>query len=109
MPEYTTHGAYGTSCTFHPPFATYVSAHVLCSDGKVRKTVRLSQTADTFFSVPCAVKVKGKEVAGYMTQRTFDDDTATAYIFVALSHRKNSHLLPNMSADEYPRPKKRVS
>jgi hypothetical protein len=27
----------------------------------------MALTADTFFSVPCAVKVKGRTVSGYMT------------------------------------------
>lgn len=60
----------GTSVTVRMPWSLYVSARVLCPDGKIRKTKRIAQTADTFFSVPCAVYVNGKTVAGYMTVET---------------------------------------
>jgi hypothetical protein len=59
--------AEGTSVTVQMPWSVFVSARLMCSDGVVRSTARLSQTADTFFSVPCAVKVKGRTVSGYMT------------------------------------------
>jgi hypothetical protein len=73
----------------------------MCSDGTVRPTVRISASADTFFSVPCAVRVKGKTVSGYLTVETAqgystdagDDDPAVAK-FVAYTYGKNADLLP---------------
>lgn len=38
---------------------------LLCSDGVVR-AAKMASTADTFFSVPASVRVKGKHVTGYM-------------------------------------------
>src|SRR6478735_4937058 len=51
------------------PWGLYRKAgsRVLCSDGKIRALAYLAQTADTFFSVPAAVRVKGKYVTGYVT------------------------------------------
>lgn len=51
---------------------------LLCSDGVIR-AARLAQTADTFFSVPASIQVKGKHVTGYMT--TEESDTGTVYAF----------------------------
>lgn len=92
--------AMGTSVSVWYPWGTYVTARVLCSDGRVRKVSRISQTADTFFSVPCAVKVKGRTVSGYLTIDTLsgssvptDNDPAVA-MFVAYTYGKNGHLLP---------------
>jgi len=45
----------------------YRNGHkVLCGDGKIR-ALNLAQTADTFFSTPASVRIKGKHVTGYMT------------------------------------------
>jgi hypothetical protein len=70
----------------------FVSATVLCTDGKIRKVKRISSTADTFFSVPASVEVrvhrKRHTVAGYVTM---DDDGVR---FIAYSYGKNGHLLP---------------
>ena len=79
----------GTSVTQRFPWGTYVTARVLCSDGKVRATTRIAATADTFFSVPASVKVNGRTVAGYLT---IEDDVA---MFVAYTYRKNGGLLPD--------------
>lgn len=58
--------ANGTYVTNRKWSGAYVSAHVLCSDGKIRATSRLGEAADTFFSVPAAVKVNGKTVSGFI-------------------------------------------
>jgi hypothetical protein len=42
------------------------AAFALCFDGKVRK-VRLNQQADSFFSWPGRVTIKGVTVSGYVT------------------------------------------
>lgn len=91
----TTEYAEGTSITFRYPFASYVRARVLCVDGVVRPTVRIAASADTFFSVPCAVKVKGKTVAGFLT---IDDSSASRVVrFHAYAYGKNGNLLPEAS------------
>lgn len=90
----------GTSVTQRYPWGTYVKARVLCSDGKVRTTTRIAQTAATFFSVPAAVKVRGKTVAGFITVETMrgmsteaDDDPAVVK-FHRVDYGKNADMLP---------------
>lgn len=58
------HYAEGTSVTQSMPLGRFRSARVMCSDGKVRATTRLAATGNTFHSVPCAVKVRGRTVSG---------------------------------------------
>jgi hypothetical protein len=73
----------------------------MCSDGRVRTVKRIANTADTFFSVPAAVTVRGKSVAGYVTVECVsgssvetDDDPAVAK-FVAVTYGRNHELLPD--------------
>lgn len=40
---------------------------VLCPDGKVRVTTWIGQEADTWFSWPAVVRIKGKRLRGYVT------------------------------------------
>lgn len=42
-------------------------SRVLCSDGKIRSLSRVAICADTYFSLPAGIKVKGKYVRGYVT------------------------------------------
>lgn len=42
-------------------------SRVLCSDGKIRALAYLAHSADTFFSVPAAIRVRGKYITGYVT------------------------------------------
>ena len=44
----------------------YKAANVLCGDGK-RRTVRLNQEADSWFSWPGRCTIKGKTIRGYVT------------------------------------------
>lgn len=62
--------AMGTSLTQQFPWGTYVSGAALCADGKVRRLKRIAVTADTFFSVPASVSVRGKTVTGYVSVET---------------------------------------
>ena len=62
----------GTSITQTFPFGVFIKARMLCADGVVRTTRYIASTADTYFSVPCSVKVKGKTVSGYLTVETRD-------------------------------------
>jgi hypothetical protein len=78
----------------------YRGGRVLCSDGKLRNLKWISKVADTFFSVPAAVMVKGKQVSGYVTVETINeysaksDNNPTVVKFAAYNHRKNGRLLP---------------
>lgn len=93
--------ARGTYLVQDYPWGWYIAGRALCSDGKVRNLKRISITSDTFFSVPAAVTVDGKTVAGYITIETLDGfttldtdaDPATVK-FIAYSYGKNGHLLP---------------
>ena len=52
-----------TGAPWHHP---YKAVNVRCFDGK-RRTVRLNQQADTFFSWPGRCTINGKTVRGYVT------------------------------------------
>lgn len=89
----------GTSLTTRHPWGICVAARVMCPDGVVRATARIS-TADTFFPVPCAVKVKGKTVSGFLTVETREglstetDDDPAVVKFVASESGANASMLP---------------
>lgn len=44
---------------------------LLCADGNIR-AAELAQCADTFFSVPASVRIRGKRVSGYATSDEID-------------------------------------
>src|SRR5690349_20672710 len=95
--------AMGTSLEQRMPWGLYVGGRVLCSDGKVRSLSRIAQTADTFFSIPASVRVKGKTVSGYVTVEAVSgsstptaDDPAVAK-FVAVKTGRNHAFLPDGS------------
>jgi hypothetical protein len=73
-------------------------SRVLTSDGKIRALAYLAQTADTFFSIPAAVRVKGKYITGYVTgEEAFTEDcktTRTAYAFRSHDGQEGNHLPP---------------
>lgn len=93
--------ALGTYLEQSYPWGLYVSGKAICSDGRVRKLKRISETADTFFSVPAAITVQGKTVSGFIsvetvegfTARESEDDPAVVK-FQANQYGKNSDLLP---------------
>ena len=71
----------------------------ICSDGRQR-TAFTTSTADTFFSIPAYVNVKGKKVSGFITRETlqgytreFAEDPAV-WKFIAYQYGKNAALLP---------------
>ncbi len=81
-------------------FGGFTGGRAICSDGNVRTLKRIAPTADTFFSVPAAITVKGKTVSGYVTVQTVkgwstptDDDPAVVR-FIAYKYGKNGALLP---------------
>lgn len=54
------------------------AGRALCPDGAVRAVRFGSGHADTFFSVPASVQVRGRTVSGYVSVSTVDGyDTAT--------------------------------
>jgi len=85
-----------TSVTVRSPWGFYISARVMCPDGIARNVKRISECADTFFSVPCSVTFKGKTIAGYMTfADTHPNDynsTEQHVEFRPYQNRKNAHL-----------------
>lgn len=75
---------------------------VLCADGKIRAVGSIAQTADTFFSIPASVKVKGKSVSGYVTTEeqkyiggVKTTDFKKVYSFRRHTNHKNSGILPD--------------
>lgn len=71
----------------------YKATKVLCSDGIRRNTKRIAVTADTFFSIPASMTVKGKTVSGYVT--VVEDDKGERDLqFRAYTYGKNGYLLP---------------
>jgi len=82
--------ANGTWCTVNE-WGTYKKAKILCSDGILRTAFNISEP-DTFFSVPCSVKVKGVSVRGFMS---FDYINGyTTLLFTSYEYCKNDFMLP---------------
>lgn len=91
-----------TDLPTNPPtmFGDPSRVRAICSDGTVR-TVRLSPLgADTFFSIPGRVSVRGKTVSGYLTRETADgwttetDGDPAVWKFVAYTNGRNAGMLP---------------
>jgi len=82
------------------PWGFFTGARALCADGRVRTCTRISETADTFFSVPAAVRVSGRTVSGYVTFETAQgwstptDEDPTVCKFIANRGGKNADALP---------------
>ena len=76
------------------PWAQLVQIkNALCSDGVRRTTCRLGMP-DTAFSVPAAVRVKGKTVTGFVT--CDDSPDGREWYFIAYKNGKNGNLLPGL-------------
>lgn len=82
----------GTYLESFGPWNIPVRALVTCSDGK-RRIARTAQSADTWFSLPARVSVKGKTVSGYVTSDS--DADPQGYVFIAYTYGKNYTALPN--------------
>jgi hypothetical protein len=81
-------------------WSRYERGAAICSDGKVRSLRFTTGLADTFFSVPCSVQVRGKTVSGFCTVETeeglsadTDSDPLTVK-FIAYSYGRNAEALP---------------
>lgn len=44
---------------------------LLCADGNIR-AAELAQCADTYFSIPASVRIRGKRVSGYAASNEID-------------------------------------
>lgn len=98
--EQVTKYADDTELRYRMPWSLFCGGRALCSDGKVRALARIASTADTFFSVPAAVKVKGKTVSGFVTIETREgfstatDNDPAVVKFRRYDYGKNANLLP---------------
>lgn len=61
---------WGNGHWHHP----WIVRNVLCEDGK-RRSVYLGSDADTYFSWPGRVKIKGKWAKGFVTTKTYSDSS----------------------------------
>jgi hypothetical protein len=61
---------------------------LLCADGVIR-AAELAQTADTFFSIPASIRIRGKRVSGYAT--TDEVDGVRVHTFRAHDRHKLEH------------------
>lgn len=68
----------------------FVAGRALCPDGKIRQLKRISISADTFFSIPASVTVRGKTVAGFVSTNTLNDSTSVVK-FTPYKYRKNAN------------------
>jgi hypothetical protein len=83
---------------YQSPCAPGAIIKVLCSDGKTRHATVIAY-ADTYSSLPCKVKVKGKTVTGHLY--TVKEWTEKPEIhFSPYGDLKNHHLLPDWSRDK---------
>jgi len=62
---------------------------LLCSDGRIRAAT-LASTADTFFSVPASIRIKGRTISGYYTTEEYNENR----IHVFRHHTIHSDKLP---------------
>ena len=78
----------------------FIGGRALCSDGRTRALARISPYGDTFFSVPAAVKVKGRTVTGFVMVETLEgwsvatDSDPAAVKFIAYKYGRNAGVLP---------------
>lgn len=59
--------AMGTYLRTGGPWDVFTGGAALCPDGHVRTLKRIAITADTFFSIPAAVTVRGRTISGYVS------------------------------------------
>ena len=75
---------------------TGTAYRVLCSDGKIRTAVATAE-ADTFYTIPARVTVRGRTITGSVYHRGMDWDgpaDGPRYAFSAYTYRKNGAILP---------------
>lgn len=99
--EQLTHGK--THVSRSMPWGLYSrNGHrVLCSDGIIR-AVEMSETADSFFSVPARLRIKGKWITGYVTTEESIDrsDWSSHVAWSFRQHDGQDTTLPDWSMDD---------
>ena len=87
-------GTHGSMChTYGPWERPYKVTRVLCADGRER--VAYVRDADTFFTMPARVKVRGRTVTGHIWIDTVPDSPTEGHVlFVPFAYRKNANALP---------------
>lgn len=76
------------------PWHTFSGGSAICPDGIVRRLKRVAIVADTFFSVPASVTVRGKTVSGYVTTGESLTDGKPIVVFHPYDYRKNADQFP---------------
>lgn len=74
----------------------YIKTKALCPDGKIRTVYR--GDADTFFSAPARIKVRGRGVSGFVTPISEVDLPPTMIPGSRLQFvpfTRNAHLIPD--------------
>lgn len=73
-------------------------SNAICEDGKQRMA-RVTAPADTFFSIPARVQVRGKTVSGYLSTETIQgystptQNDPAVWHFRAYSYGKNAAVI----------------
>lgn len=79
-----------TMITFGPWQIPVAVKHCLCPDG-TRRRARITGQADTYFSIPASVTVRGVTVSGFVTGREGENGERD-YEFIPYTYRKNAHM-----------------
>ena len=94
-------GKYVTRYTYGHWQIDYKTTGVLCPDGIRRTAWILGRQPDTYFTIPCKVKVKGKTVSGFVSSRSHAcddgfplDDNDEDWAFTPNGYGKNANVLP---------------
>ena len=69
----------------------YKAVNVLCPDGK-RRTCKLANSPDTYYSIRASVSYRGKTVSGYVTST---NDPVYDLFFYPVTYGKNGALFDN--------------
>jgi hypothetical protein len=68
-----------------------------CTDNMVRRAT-VTAEADTYFSTPARVQVRGKSISGFLTTTDHynlpEDGNRAVYEFIQYSYGKNGDMLP---------------
>jgi hypothetical protein len=65
---------------------------LLCADGVIR-AAELASTADTFFSIPASIRIRGKRVSGYATS----DDCEGVHVYTFRPHDRHKLEHPQLA------------
>ena len=94
--------AHGTELRTRQPWGINTYCRAVCPDGKVRTMSRIAIVADTFWTIPAKVNVRGVSVKGYVdfvdcnnpTCSTTQDNTVLAVRFIAIDSPNADKVFP---------------